>query len=150
MPTYTHPDIEQPSTVGGPVKRIVWAIASSVHGRRRSGTHPLAATNGLQAISHLKVAVVFLVLLTGIDASGAVKNITRVSLPCDPAVQSAYDDVAKLESMVHSWNPRWEHATPREDVMSRIDASLKGLEKAVETSSNRNEARVLSWLLGWS
>jgi tetratricopeptide (TPR) repeat protein len=99
------------------------------------------------AIADLKIAVVVLVLLTGIDAGAGVRNIRRANLPSDPAVQSAYDDVAKVESMVQSWSSSWQYATPKEDVIARLGLSLKALQEAAERSPDNGELQLFLGLV---
>jgi len=88
-----------------------------------------------------------MLLLVGIDALAAVKNIRRASLPGDPSVQSAYDDVASMENMLQAWSPEWKYSTPKEQVMARVDVGLKGLEKAAERWPENEELQLLLGLV---
>lgn len=88
-----------------------------------------------------------LLLVLGIDALAAVKNIRRASLPGDPPIQSAYDDVASMENMLQAWSPEWKYSTPKEQVVARVNVSLKGLEKAAERWPENEELQLFLGLV---
>jgi len=88
-----------------------------------------------------------MLLLVGIDALAGVKNIRRASLPGDPPVESAYDDVASMENMLQAWSPEWKYSTPKEQVMARVSISLKGLEKAAERWPENEELQLFLGLV---
>ena len=89
------------------------------------------------------IALVWSVLAIGTSAAAQLKEIDPAKLPQDSRVQSAYKHVLPIESLAREWSPKWSYATPKEQVVSVLNSSLKELN-STEAEAAQNEE---FWLL---
>jgi hypothetical protein len=96
-------------------------------------------------ISWLTVAAT--VLLVTPSAVAGLKDIHPEKLPQDEAVRKAYTDALSVEDMVHNWSEKWSYGTSKENVVSRLKASLDAFQKANVTNPGNEELLLLIGLV---
>jgi hypothetical protein len=77
----------------------------------------------------LGIAAVFAMFFCS-AANAQLANIDRAKLPQDQSVQAAYSNLLPVESFAQNWSPNWTFATPKAQVLSTVNASLKDMQAA--------------------
>lgn len=86
-------------------------------------------------------------LLTAMPAFASLADIQTAKLPQTAAVQQAYSDVQSLEPMVEGWTSNWTYPTPKQNVVSRLNADLSALEAAAQSAPGNEELLLLTGIV---
>ncbi|MGB6430672.1 MAG: hypothetical protein WBF06_08805 [Candidatus Acidiferrales bacterium] len=91
-----------------------------------------------------RVTFAISLLVAATPAFASLADIDTSKLPQTAAVKQAYSDALAIEPMVEQWSSNWSYPTPKQDVVSHLNADLSALETAAQSAPDNEEILLLT------
>jgi len=120
--------------------------ANSLFPRQEMRTMQMRDARGEAMKIWLTRIALAIALLSATNAFASLADIQTAKLPQTATVQRAYSDVLAAEPMVEQWTANWSYATPKAQVVSRLEADLSALQAAAPSAPGNEELLLLTGL----